>query len=196
MVTETRLSGADRTRALVSEAEETAAQPGALSSARSRRRLYSSRDEELGVIREALENREAELAQISRPFTTDASSSYVKAELAADEALVMGGFQTADGKYLFTFITPQMIHSEEGRGAIQMQSRVFAVPEETVEAMGLETLATNARNTLQHAEAWASSDAADVWRELRETKGVEMLTTPIVEVNAENEFELSYGGIP
>jgi hypothetical protein len=194
LVTKAGLSGADRPGAQVSEADEAIVQPSALSSARSRRRLYSSSDEELGVIPEALENREAELAQISRPFTTDASSSYVKAELAADETLVMGGFQTADGNYLFTFITPQVIHSEEVGGAIQMQSDVFAVPEETVKAMGLETLATSARNTLQHAEAWASSDASDVWRELSETIGVEMLTTPVIEVNAENEFELSYGG--
>ena len=194
LVTEARLSGADRPRAQVSEAKEAVVQPSALSSTRSRRRNYSPSEETLTAMKEELKDRETELETMNRPFTTDAFSSYVKAELAADEALVIGGFQTADGKYVFTFITPQVIDSEEVGGAIQMKSDVFAVPKETVEAMGLQNLATNAKNTLQHAEAWASSAATEVWRKLRETKGVDNLITPAIKVNADNEFEISYGG--
>ena len=193
LVTEARLSRANRPRAQVSEAEVPVVQPSAVSSTRSRRRQYSSSDEELGVMREALENREAELERMMRPFTTDASSSFVEAELAADEVLVMGGFQMTDGRYQFTFITPQVIDSEELSEAIRMQAKVLALPEETVEAMGLDTLATKARNTLQHAEAWASSDFSVVWREVTETEGADLLTAPVIKMNADQKFKLSLG---
>lgn len=190
---EARRSSSERSTAQGSGAEESVGQPNASSRARGRRRQFSSSEEELSALRDTLADREAELELVTRPFTTEASSSFVKVELGADEVLVMGGFKMADGRYQFTFLAPQEIDSKAENGALQVKAQVLILPEEAVETAGLDTLATNARNTLQHAEAWPASDLAVVMRQAAGIKGGEYMVAPMINVNADQKFELSLG---
>ena len=49
---------------------------------------------------------------------------------------------------------------ENDSEAIEVESQIVSIDPGFVQAHGLQTLATNARNTLQHAEAWQSEDVA------------------------------------
>ncbi len=68
-----------------------------------------------------------------------------------------GGYKKADGSYELTFLTPSSA-LDDFPETVDIFIRVLAVKPESVEALGLEALATNARNTLQHGEVWTEKD--------------------------------------
>ena len=93
--------------------------------------------------------------------------------IQADESLVTGGYKTANGNYEMTIITLRRVQREDGREMIEIKSKIFSVTQEFVAENDLESITTNARNTLQHAEAWNSAAVTETltscptWRERR-----------------------------
>ena len=125
------------------------------------RTTHSERErEDMNKLRRELETARVQLEKITRPFGQNVLSSTVNAEITPSETLVTGGYRTADGNYELTLITPRSVTLEDGSEGIEVGCKILSVGSEFVEAQGLETLATNAKNTLQHAEAWTQDDVA------------------------------------
>lgn len=174
--------------------ESNAARSHKLRSALASGTTDSERDkEDIRKLRRDLETARAKLEKITRPLGKDILSSTVNAEIKPGETLVTGGYRTADGNYELTLITPRGITLEDGREAIEVNNKILSVGSEFVEAHGLETLATNARNTLQHAEAWMQDDVARTLAAASDAEGVGILSSPKVITLPSTSFTLSMG---
>jgi hypothetical protein len=152
------------------------------SSARSSRRVVTE-NPEADRLRRELKNAYAQLEKLdklSAPLSKEMFSSTVDVEIAAGETLVTGGYKRADGKYELTFMTPTTVTMEDGTEMIKLFSRVLAVDSEFVKANGLGTLATNARNTLQHAEAWNQEEMTATMKAASQNDNSEFTSPPAI----------------
>lgn len=149
--------------------------------------------DEIKKLRRELETAKAQLERITRPLGQDVLSSTVRAEINAGETLVSGGYRTADGDYELTFFTPRSITLEDGREAIEVESRVVSVGSGHVDAHGLGSLATNTKNTLQHAEAWMQDDVKGFLAAAGESEGINILASPKIVTLPSSPFTLSIG---
>lgn len=153
------------------------------------RRKVSKRSE-VAELRDELERAQSELQMLARPLNeNDVLSAAVNAVVGQGESLVTGGYQLADGRYELTFITPKGVDQagrSPGTDQILIEARSMVVDDAFVEESGLGTLATNARNTLQHAEAWSGDDVFNTFKSASEAEGVEMSASPTV-VSRPNE---------
>jgi len=139
---------------------------------------------------------ESELAEITKPLDQDNQdivSSMFKAEVSESQSVVTGGHLTADGKHLFTFITPKRVKLANGTEVVQIGIKSIATPPEVTQQQGLESLATGARNTLQHAETWENQDVTSTLQKLSQTHGTDLLTCPSVTCAPGEKFDLSIG---
>lgn len=159
------------------------------------RRATDSAEEidEVKELRRELETARVQLEKVARPLGQDVLSSTVNAEINPGESLVTGGYRTADGNYELTLLTPRSVTLEDGREAIEVDGKVLSVGSEFVEAHGLETLATNAKNTLQHAEAWMQDDVARTLAAARDTEGVGVFRSPRVTTLPSTSFTVNIG---
>lgn len=149
--------------------------------------------EDIKKLRRELEAARAQLEKITRPLGQDVLSSTVNAEINPGETLVTGGYRTADGNYEVTLLTPRSITLEDGREAFELDSKVLSVGTEFVGAHGLDTLTTNARNTLQHAEAWMQDDVAKTLAAARDAEGADIVSSPRVMTLPSKSFSVSIG---
>lgn len=124
--------------------------------------------------RRAVERLRVEHEQLTLPFREDALSSVVKTVVPPGDALVMGGYPTADGRHEFTFLTPRTLGADEGGPAVLLEARVVALSPDEVAALGMDTLASPVRNSLQHAETWNETDV----RQTLEGDGLDTIASP------------------
>lgn len=143
-------------------------------------------------LRRELEVTQSELDQISRPLHEEMLSSTVNASIRPGETLVTGGYMTADGRYEMTFLTPKII-TQDGNERVELKSQVISIDGEFAKTHGMETLATNARNTLQHAEAWEQSDATKIITAARNDGGATLTSSPSITSALGQPFEISMG---
>lgn len=136
------------------------------------------REDDIERLRRELKTTKAELEKLSRPLAQDILSSTVSAEISPGETLVTGGYKTADGNYEITFLTPRSVTLSDGREAIEVKSQVLSVGSEFVQENDLETLVTNARNTLQHAEAWKQDDTDATLASASNAEGADVISPP------------------
>ena len=143
--------------------------------------------EELGKLRAELEaargsldqNQESlaratrELERLRRPLEVDMSSATLRASLAPGEGVVTGGYRLPDGTRLFAFVET----SARPEGGIGVAGHFFAVPDELVQTLGLQTLATEAANTLQHGEVWIRDEMVAVTDTLLSSPGARIITS-------------------
>lgn len=148
---------------------------------------------EIKQLRRELETARAQLETITRPLGREVLSSTVHAEIGPGETLVTGGYRTAEGNYELTLLTPRSVTLDDGREAFEIDGKVLSVGSEFVKAHGLETNATNARNTLQHAEAWMQDDVARTLRAAGGSKEVGIFSTPKVVTLPATPFTVSIG---
>jgi hypothetical protein len=142
-----------------------------------------------------LDEVESELAEITKPLDEDKQdmvSSMFKAEVSESQSVVTGGHLTSDGKHLFTFITPKRVKLANGTEVVQIGIKSIATPPELAQQQGLESLATGARNTLQHAETWENQDVTSTLQKLRQFS-TDILTCPSVTCAPGEKFNLSIG---
>ncbi len=150
--------------------------------------------EEVKVLRRELETVKAQLEKISRPLGQDVLSSTVNCEIIPGETLLTGGYMTADGNYELTFLTPRSVTLKDGSEGFEVKCIIFSVGSDFVEAHGLEKFATNAKNTLQHGEAWKQDEVIKTFQAASKTDGAGVLSTPTVTGRASTPFTLSFGG--
>ena len=125
-------------------------------------------------LRERIMHLESQLAEFTKPFESDIRSATVDTEVLADETLVTGGYKTPDGNTNFLFLRPERTVLDDGRVAVKLSSTVIALSDEHLKGSGVEDLATNASNTLQHGEAWKNTEAESILTDLQETGMVGM----------------------
>jgi transcription elongation GreA/GreB family factor len=140
--------------------------------------------------KEHLDSVERQLEQISAPLVEDMASTMFNADIKKGQSLVTGGYQTADGRNQFTILKPTVVRDSNGNELIQIDSKLIAVsPDDTVQS-GLNSLATNAKNTLQHAESWEESDVSSTMEKIQNSDGSEYLGEPKVVVAPGREFTI------
>ncbi|MFT5107997.1 MAG: hypothetical protein ACI9UA_003632 [Pseudoalteromonas tetraodonis] len=143
----------------------------------------------------ALDRREiSEEGEIDRRFAPDISSSTVKTFLSETQVLVTGGFPSSDGKHTFSFITPKRHRLDDGTDAILVVERTVELDQDSIAEAGLETLATNARNTIQHAEVWERQDMQATLTLFAKREGVSVTIRPSVIARPSAGFEIEVGG--
>jgi len=112
---------------------------------------------------------------------------------AADELRSKCGKRSGSSRYELTFITPKGVDisgQSPGTDQIVIETRSLVVGDAFVEVSGLGTLATNARNTLQHAEAWSGDDVFNTFKSASEAEGVDMNSSPTVVSRPNQPFKV------
>lgn len=138
------------------------------------RRLLAESDTELARTRENLE-------ELRRPLAHDTLSSTVSARLRSGEAVVTGGYQLPDGTRLYAFVQPELI-DVDGVSQVRLQGRFNLLDDETGANVGLDSIATNAANTLQHGEVWIRDEVDTVLADLARRPGALSITLPEITV--------------
>jgi len=152
----------------------------------------SERDkEDIKKLKRELEVTREKLERITRPLEKNVLSSTVNAEIKPGETLVTGGYRTSNGNHELTLLTPRSLILEDGREAIEMDGKVLSVGTEFISAHGLEPLVTNARNTLQHAEAWMQDEVSKTLSAAREAKETGIFSSPKILTIPSEPFTLS-----
>lgn len=134
---------------------------------------------------------EKQLAEISAPLSGDMASTMFNAEVKVGQSIVTGGYQTSDGRNQFTILKPKVVTDRDGGKQIEIDSNLIAMSEEDTKRSGLDSLATNARNTLQHAESWQDSDVSGTMNLLRDSAESQHLGQPRTVVLPGGEFSIS-----
>jgi hypothetical protein len=154
------------------------------------RPLRREEDRQAQARQEKLDEVEKELKEISEPLAEDMASTMFNADVKTGQSVVTGGYQAADGKNRFTILKPIMIQSADGRQQIQISSKMIAVSSEDTTSTGLNTLATNAKNTLQHAETWEEADVSSTMEKIRSSQSSNFMAAPNVIVNPGEKFSM------
>jgi hypothetical protein len=154
------------------------------------RKHRSTEDPLAHARREHLETVEKQLEEISAPLVEDMASTMFHADIKEGQSLITGGYQTADGKNQFTILKPSVIRTPNGQQHIQIDSKLIAVSQEDAMKSGLDTLATNAKNTLQHAESWEESDVFSTLEAIRNSEGSKYLGAPSIVVAPGQNFRI------
>lgn len=136
------------------------------------------------------ESVEKELEEISAPLAGDMASTMFQAEVKDGQSVVTGGYQTADGRSQFTILKPSPIRDSKGGTQILIDSKLIAVSQDDIVRTGLTTLATNAKNTLQHAESWEEDDVSSTMEKIWNSTGSEYLGEPKVVVEPGRKFTI------
>jgi hypothetical protein len=123
----------------------------------------------------ALKQTKEQLAELRRPMEEDLMSSALKAELKSGEVVVTGGYRLPDGKRLYAFAQP-VVETVDGESVVKIGLRIFKMTDAMGSSVGLDTLSTNAANTLQHGEVWVADEYADVVQKLERKPGMEGVT--------------------
>lgn len=159
-----------------------------------------SLNEKLRQLRLALEKVQEEekmlqeqVDDLNKPFEEDILSSTLKTTVGKGEILVTGGYQNADGNFQYAMVEPLMEQLPDGRKAIRIQSRQYSMSPEAMEEFGLDTLSTNARNTLQHGEVWSADELRSLNESLANTRGVDLMTSPQIIVLPGEKAEVMIG---
>lgn len=128
-----------------------------------------------------LKHTEAKLDELRRPMTEDILSSSLRAEMKSGEAIVTGGYRLPDGKRLYAFATP-VLEQVDGADSVRIEGRYLAITDAAGAAAGLDGLATNAANTLQHGEVWVADEQKTIIDQLAAAEGTDVLSYPTVSV--------------
>lgn len=141
-----------------------------------------------------LKQTKEQLAELRRPLDADILSSTLRAELKSGETVVTGGYRLPDGKRLYAFAKP-VVEQVDGQDMIKIEGRYLSLTDDAGKAVGLDSLATNAANTLQHGEVWVPAEEESVFDQLTGTAGTDIVTYPSLSVRPGGSGTISVGGI-
>ena len=145
--------------------------------------------------REAVFNEtRAELEELRRPLVADVLSSTLRAELKSGEVVVTGGYKLADGRRLYAFAKP-VIENIDGAKVVKIESRYLSLTDEVGKSVGLDNLATNAANTLQHGEVWVPAEEQAVFASLETMPDTRLVTSPSVSVLPGRSATITFGEV-
>lgn len=126
--------------------------------------------------------------ELMAPLREHMSSTMFHVEIPRGQSLVTGGYPMADGRNHFTFLHPEILHDRHGRKQIKISSKQMAMSQQDVIQAGLNTLATNAKNTLQHAELWDEQDVLATMSLIDTAGGSEHLGEPATIIEPGSKF--------
>lgn len=135
-----------------------------------------------------------QLAELRRPLDADILSSTLRAELKSGETVVTGGYRLPDGKRLYAFAKP-VVEQVDGLDMIKIEGRYLSLTDDAGKTVGLDSLATNAANTLQHGEVWVPAEEESVFAQLAGTAGTDIVTYPSLSVRPGASGTISVGDI-
>ncbi len=151
--------------------------------AEAKTRLQKS-EEELVLARESLE-------ELRRPMTGDMLSSTLRAELQPGEVVVTGGYRLPDGARLYAFVQPTVEHLGD-KDVVKIAGAVRSVSDSAGASVGLDNLATNADNTLQHGEVWLAEEQREVFSALDATEA-RAVALPAITVEPGTSSTIEFG---
>lgn len=137
---------------------------------------------ELAVVREALARTRENLAELRRPMDADVMSSAVRADLKSGEVVVTGGYRLPDGTRLYAFVQPFVEQGADGADVVRISSLFRSLADGVGAVVGLDNLATNAANTLQHGEVWVADEQREILELIDPIPGVSGVSAPSVTV--------------
>jgi len=140
-------------------------------------------DEEKEALRRELAKAEARLTVLSRPLQENVSSAAASVEIKEGETLLIGGYPVGEANHEFAFITPSKIENGNGEEAVKLEAKFVELSPDFIDENEMGSIATNAKNTLQHAEAWMSEDAGDVLEAAGGDDGSQVMSAPNLVVN-------------
>lgn len=146
----------------------------------------SKSDVSLQVVREQLD-------ELRRPMEVDMMSSALRAEMKSGEVVVTGGYKLADGRRLYAFAKPT-VKDVAGTPVVMIEGSYLTLTDDAGRSVGLDNLATNAANTLQHGEVWVPDEATEVLGKLKGAEGTDVLTTPVLNILPGQSGVVSVGG--
>ena len=133
-----------------------------------------------------------QLEELRRPMIADILSSSLRAELKSGEVVVTGGYRLADGRRLYAFAKP-VVEQADGKSVIKIEGRYLTLTDEVGQSVGLDNLATNAANTLQHGEVWVPAEEQEVLAKLQATAGTDVQSYPSISVQSGRSGTISIG---
>jgi biotin carboxyl carrier protein len=136
---------------------------------------------------------EKQLDEISAPLAQDMASTMFKAEVKPGQSIVTGGYKTPDGRNQFTVLKPQLIRDASGQDSIRIDANIIDMGAEDITVTGLDSLATNAKNTLQHAETWEESDVSNTMETLKKSGSSDRMSGPTIMTRPGSEFTIAIG---
>lgn len=142
----------------------------------------------------SLKETQERLDELRRPMTADVLSSTLRADLRSGEVVVTGGYRLADGRRLYAFARP-VVRKVGGADVVSIEGRYLTLTDEAGKAVGLENLATNAANTLQHGEVWMAGEEAAVLGKLVGTPGTDMVAYPTLSVAPGRSGTITVGDV-
>ena len=159
---------------------------------RSRRSTRRSDDPLEAARKERAASIEKQLEEISAPLSQDMASTMFKTEVMPGQSIVTGGYKTPEDRSQFTILKPEIIN-RNGHDSIRIAAKIIDMGAEDIVATGMDSLATNAKNTLQHAETWEESDVSNTMETLKKSGVSDMMSSPEVMVTPGTEFMMSIG---
>ena len=147
----------------------------------------------LAKVQEEEKMLQEEMVDLNKPFEEDILSSTLKTTVGKGEILVTGGYQNADGNFQYAMVEPVMDQLPDGRKAIRIKSHQFSMSPEVMTEFGLDTLSTNARNTLQHGEIWSADEFSSLNQRIADNQGIEIIAAPQITVLPDRKGEISTG---
>lgn len=142
----------------------------------------------------ALSRTREQLAELRRPMELDLYSSALKADLKSGEVVVTGGYRLPDGKRLYAFARP-VVDRAGGEPVVRIGGRFVALGDEAGKAAGLDNLATNANNTLQHGEVWVPEEQDEVLSRVTGLPGVDVVAMKDIAVPSGGSGVIAVGNI-
>jgi hypothetical protein len=136
----------------------------------------------------------AELEELRRPLAADVMSSTLRAELKSGEVVVTGGYKLADGRRLYAFAKP-IVENIDGVNVVKIESRYLSLTDEAGKTAGLDNLATNAANTLQHGEVWMAAEEQAVFASVKPMSDTHVESSPSVSVLSGRSATITLGEV-
>lgn len=143
---------------------------------------------------EALTSTRENLEELRRPMENDVMSSTLRAELKSGEVVVTGGYRLPDGTRAYAFVQPVVVR-ENGQDMLNVTGMLRAVDDATGETVGLDNLATNADNTLQHGEVWVEDEQRVIFEALDHVSAPAGVSLPSVSVAMGKSARITVGGL-
>ena len=118
------------------------------------------------------------------------ASSVVHTRIPVGNSMVTGGYLMEDGHHEFVVLTPKWLETPAGGKQILLESKILNVDEDALLSTGLSSLVTGEQKMQQNAEVWTPEDVTGT---LTDTKGLSLLSSPSIVVNAGGSAQVQIG---
>jgi hypothetical protein len=143
--------------------------------------------------RRALVDAQGKLEQALKPLEQEMFSSALRTTVESGHTVITGGYQVPGGGFEYTMFKP-ILMTQDGRQVIMLEGKVMRVQKEQVASLGLNSLETNADNTLQHGEVWSPAQAGKFDSTVKTLSGgIDVLSYPRVMLSNGQEGQIEIG---